>query len=173
MEGSSVRLGYSRNVHTVCYCAWMSLVAGLLRPKLFSSKLSKAEAGTIVHVRRKELYRKTTPPTSQIWCRHWRKMKNSWKNQLRQSVTLVSMTCFILWRRGGDWSWPYRGYLPVRPSGSPISNNRYKIWELLKGPVMGGGGLPRGSYRLTTARLFPIRRGVGAIKFQQLWRQLN
>jgi hypothetical protein len=28
--------------NTVCYCVCMSLIAGLLRPRLFSSKLSKA-----------------------------------------------------------------------------------------------------------------------------------
>jgi hypothetical protein len=30
--------------HTVCYCACMSLVAGLLWPRLFSSKLNKLKA---------------------------------------------------------------------------------------------------------------------------------
>jgi hypothetical protein len=47
VEGSSVRLGYSRNFHTVCYCACMSLVAGLLRPRLFSSKLCKSSPAQV------------------------------------------------------------------------------------------------------------------------------
>jgi hypothetical protein len=45
----------------MCYCACMSLVAGLLRPRLFSSKLSKAAESA----RNKILCNYSTPPPPQ------------------------------------------------------------------------------------------------------------
>jgi hypothetical protein len=41
--------------HTVCYCACMSLISGLLWPRLFSSKLSKAKASTVESARNNAL----------------------------------------------------------------------------------------------------------------------
>jgi hypothetical protein len=62
----------------------MSLVAGLLQPKLFSSKLSKAEAGTDTF--KKEGFRFFGPFRAHLHSKFTKSANNSKKNFFKNSI---------------------------------------------------------------------------------------